>query len=243
MWKGHRCALLFLPHGQKRHPGGRWALAARALEFLLPGALRLLWDKLRFLLGMHLPPPQMEMEGHMMWSQAVLKCWEQKCAKMDFCCLHSGKHGIWLKHQSRGQTASWWLPFLSCVATHIFVLPYFYIIPDHLRVELRIRGFAHVSCSLVKWIWSWRNRAHACAWASTLHWAVWWDLPKKCDVVLVLLVSEKLPDLSISLPSLTPLYWWHGKIIFWIDWVRLNIFLKLTSPVSFYFFKCGCYKV
>lgn len=67
------------------------------------------------------------------------------------------------------------------------------------------------------------------------------DLLKKCDVVIVLLGSDKLPSLSISLPSLTPLYWWHSKIIFSIDWVRLSIFLKLVSPVSFYFFKrCYC---
>lgn len=32
------------------------------------------------------------------------------------------------------------------------------------------------------------------------------DLLKKCDVVIVLLVSDKLPSLSIPLPSLTPLY-------------------------------------
>lgn len=60
---------------------------AMTLEVLLPVALRLLENKLKFLFGMHLPPSQIWMEGHVMQTQAVLKCWEQKCAKNGFYLL------------------------------------------------------------------------------------------------------------------------------------------------------------
>lgn len=101
MRKWHRRALLFLLYGQRSHSGGRWACTALALKFLLPVALRLLWDKLRFLCGMYPPPPQIWMEGHMMHSQGVLKYWEQKVLHVGLICLHSGKDGIWWKHPSR----------------------------------------------------------------------------------------------------------------------------------------------